>query len=95
MGDYAVMIHGQSGGTYGWRRIGAELLDEYGNSNLKWPRVSQVDSNHRARPAPGTTDPVWKMCRWRAVSTSGFYDWLSRPRSAGTRSAFSVPRFGG
>ncbi|RNL61536.1 IS3 family transposase, partial [Arthrobacter oryzae] len=27
--DYVVMIHGQSGGTYGWRRIRAELLDEY------------------------------------------------------------------
>ncbi|RNL49460.1 IS3 family transposase [Arthrobacter oryzae] len=27
--DYDVMIHGQSGGTYGWRRIRAELLDEY------------------------------------------------------------------
>ncbi|GAA1122386.1 hypothetical protein GCM10009582_19560 [Arthrobacter flavus] len=31
---------------------------------------------------PGATDPVWKMCLWLAVSTSGFYDWLSRPRSA-------------
>lgn len=27
--DYVVIIHGQSGGTYGWRRIRAELLDEY------------------------------------------------------------------
>lgn len=26
--------------------------------------------------------PVIKMCAWSAVSTSGFYDWLSRPTSA-------------
>ncbi|GAA1130560.1 hypothetical protein GCM10009582_29760 [Arthrobacter flavus] len=31
---------------------------------------------------PGATDPVWKMCRWLTVSTSGYYDWLCRPRSA-------------
>lgn len=29
MADYVVMIRGQSGGTYGWLRIRAELLDEY------------------------------------------------------------------
>ncbi|WP_286216080.1 IS3 family transposase [Demequina sediminis] len=34
------------------------------------------------RNDPTTTDPVWKMCRWLAVSTSGFYDWLGRPQSA-------------
>lgn len=27
-------------------------------------------------------NPVYKMCAWLAVSTSGFYDWLSRPQSA-------------
>jgi putative transposase len=27
--DYVCLIHRQSGGTYGWRRIRAELLDEY------------------------------------------------------------------
>ncbi|WP_196884728.1 IS3 family transposase [Arthrobacter sp. CAN_A214] len=29
MADYVRLIHQQSGGTYGWRRIRAELLDEY------------------------------------------------------------------
>lgn len=29
MADYVCLIHRQSGGTYGWRRIKAELLDEY------------------------------------------------------------------
>ncbi|MFD1848053.1 transposase [Arthrobacter flavus] len=29
MADYVCLIHRQSGGTYGWRRIRAELLDEY------------------------------------------------------------------
>ncbi len=28
------------------------------------------------------SNPVIKMCAWLAVSTSGFYDWLSRPTSA-------------
>lgn len=28
------------------------------------------------------TDSVVKMCLWLVVSTSGFYDWLSRPQSA-------------
>lgn len=32
--------------------------------------------------SPGNTNPVWKMCRWLAVSASGFYDLLSRPLSA-------------
>ena len=27
-------------------------------------------------------NPVWKMCRWLAVSTSGFYDWLQPSQSA-------------
>lgn len=31
---------------------------------------------------PSETNPVWKMCLWLAVSTSGFYDWLKRPQSA-------------
>lgn len=31
---------------------------------------------------PAQTNPVWKMCRWLAVSTSGFYDWVKRPQSA-------------
>ncbi|GAB3526570.1 hypothetical protein GCM10027402_25460 [Arthrobacter monumenti] len=31
---------------------------------------------------PVETNPVWKMCLWLAVSTSGFYNWLSRHQSA-------------
>ncbi len=27
-------------------------------------------------------NPVYKMCAWLAVSTSGFYHWLARPQSA-------------
>src|SRR5699024_8848076 len=29
----------------------------------------------------GQRNPVYKMCLWLAVSTSGFYDWLSRRQS--------------
>lgn len=38
-----------------------------------------IDS-HRHDPAD--QNPVYKMCRWLAVSTSGFYHGLSRPQSA-------------
>lgn len=31
---------------------------------------------------PADANPVWKMCLWLAVSTSGSYDWLKRPQSA-------------
>ena len=34
------------------------------------------------RNDPSESNPVWKMCRWLVVSTSGFYDWLKRPQSA-------------
>ena len=34
------------------------------------------------RNDPAETNPVSKMCQWLAVSTSGFYDWLKRPKSA-------------
>ncbi|WP_081743539.1 IS3 family transposase, partial [Arthrobacter sp. H20] len=44
--------------------------------------VAKYEFIDSQKHAPGNTDPVWKMCRWLAVSTSGFYDWLSRPRSA-------------
>lgn len=38
-----------------------------------------IDSH---KNTPGNTNPVWKMCLWLMVSTSGFYDWLARPQSA-------------
>lgn len=31
---------------------------------------------------PANTNPVYKMCRWLSVSTSGFYHWAARPQSA-------------
>lgn len=31
---------------------------------------------------PQNVHPVVKMCRWLAVSTSGFYHWIQRPQSA-------------
>lgn len=31
---------------------------------------------------PAQTNPVTKMCLWLAVSTSGYYQWRSRPQSA-------------
>ena len=31
---------------------------------------------------PAQTNPVFKMCTWLTVSTSGFYHWLARPQSA-------------
>lgn len=31
---------------------------------------------------PSGTNPVYKMCAWLAVSTSGFYHWLTRATSA-------------
>lgn len=31
---------------------------------------------------PAQTNPVFKMCTWLTVSTSGFYHWSARPQSA-------------
>lgn len=42
-------------------------------------KYEYIDSQ---RNDPDQTNPVVKMCRWLAVSTSGFYNWLSRPQSA-------------
>lgn len=42
-------------------------------------RYEFIDS---CRTDPAETNPVSKMCGWLTVSTSGFYHWLSRPRSA-------------
>lgn len=42
-------------------------------------RYEYIDSQ---RNVPENMNPVGKMCRWLAVSTSGFYDWLQRPQSA-------------
>ncbi len=42
-------------------------------------KYEYIDSQ---RNDPAETNPVYKMCAWLAVSTSGFYHWLSRPTSA-------------
>ena len=42
-------------------------------------RYEYIDS---CRNDPSETNAVYKMCVWLAVSTSGFYNWLSRPTSA-------------
>ena len=42
-------------------------------------RYEYIDS---CRTDPDELNPVTKMCLWLAVSTSGFYHWLSRPQSA-------------
>jgi putative transposase len=42
-------------------------------------RYEYIDSQ---KNDPCESNPVYKMCAWLAVSTSGFYHWLSRPTSA-------------
>lgn len=42
-------------------------------------KYEYIDSQ---RNDPAEPNPVVKMCLWLAVSTSGFYHWLSRPQSA-------------
>ena len=42
-------------------------------------KYEYIDSQ---KTEPENTNPVWRMCLWLAVSTSGFYDWLQRPQSA-------------
>jgi hypothetical protein len=44
--------------------------------------VSKYEYIDSQRNDPCESNPVYKMCAWLAVSTSGFYHWLSRPTSA-------------
>jgi putative transposase len=43
-----------------------------------------IDAEYAAASAKSTGDAptITQMCRWLAVSKSGYYDWLSRPQSA-------------
>ena len=42
-------------------------------------KYEYIDSQ---RNDPAEINPVYKMCTWLTVSTSGFYHWLTRPQSA-------------
>lgn len=44
--------------------------------------MSKYEYIDSCRNDPAQLNPVYKMCAWLAVSTSGFYHWLSRPASA-------------
>jgi putative transposase len=44
--------------------------------------VSKYEYIDSQKNDPAETNPVSKMCRWLAVSTSGFYHWAQRPQSA-------------
>src|SRR5699024_645920 len=44
--------------------------------------VSKYEYIDSQRNDSAETNPVVKMCLWLAVSTSGFYHWLSRPQPA-------------
>jgi transposase InsO family protein len=44
--------------------------------------VSKYEYIDSQRNDPSEFNPLYKMCAWLAVSTSGFYHWLSRPTSA-------------
>jgi len=44
--------------------------------------VSKYEYIDSLKAEPANLNSVVKMCRWLAVSTSGFYHWVSRPQSA-------------
>ena len=44
--------------------------------------VSRYEFIDSQRSDPVSKNPVYKMCTWLTVSTSGFYLWLARPQSA-------------
>jgi putative transposase len=44
--------------------------------------VSKYEFIDSQKAEPANLNSVVKMCLWLAVSTSGFYDWATRPQSA-------------
>ena len=44
--------------------------------------MSKYEFIDSQKAEPGNLNSVVKMCRWLAVSTSGFYHWATRPQSA-------------
>ena len=54
MADYVRLIHRRSGGTYGWRRIRAELLDEY-EMIVNRKLIRAITQAQRSRQRDGAT----------------------------------------
>jgi hypothetical protein len=54
--------------------------------------VSKYEFIDSQKAEPADLNSVVKMCRWLAVSTSGFYHWATRPQSAtsGRRQALTA-----
>jgi putative transposase len=44
--------------------------------------MAKYEYIHSCHQDPTNVYPVCRMCVWLGVSTSGFYDWMSRPQSA-------------
>ncbi len=44
--------------------------------------MSKYEFIDSQKAEPANLNSVVKMCRWLAVSTSGFYHWATRPQSA-------------
>ncbi len=55
--------------------------------------MSKYEFIDSQKAEPADLNSVVKMCRWLAVSTSGFYHWATRPKSAtsGRRQALTAP----